>query len=674
MPDGSRRDLPMQQRSLPLNSVNAEKRTADLVWSKGAAVRRMDWWTGERYMEELSLDPAHVRLDRLNAGAPLLAIHNQWDLRAVIGVVQPGTVRLENGEATASVRFDQGDPDADTAFRKVQNGIVRNVSVGYVVHRYEKIDPPGEGGIPTWRAIDWEPVEISLVPVPADAGAQVRGADGKPPEGVRLFPCEFITPAAAAGSSTTTRTTQETTMPEKNGSTTVPAADANAGKTQEQLEAEARAIAQRAAEAERARITEIRERVAQAGLGEDFAKPLIDGGKSVDEACRAIVDEIAKKAKQSAGAITGTRATVVEDERVKLRAAVSAALVHRVNPKGELPNNGAGDFRYMSLHRLAEEILVREGVRVTGLPRGEIAARALMSNSDFPNILLDAFNKRLRDNYIENAPSYQIWSRRAPNAPDFKTINVIAMSNAPDLKLVLEGGEFKRGSLSDGKETYSVSTYGRIVGISRQAVINDDMSAFDRLPRLLAGAARRIENRTVYDTLTGNANMSDGVAIFATGHANLATGTGSALSQTSLTTQRAAMRVQKGRQSEELNLAPAYLIVPGALEQTAYQLTSNQFTPTKSADINEFREGGRTALIPVVEAYLDGKSGGTTKWWLTADYNQMDTIEYCYLDGQEGLYVEQQIGFNVDGIELKARLDFAAAAIDYRGMQQANGV
>ncbi len=673
MPDGSRRELPMQHRMAPMSSMDEEKRTVDVVWTTGAPVRRMDWWTGERYMEELSLEPGHVRMDRMNNGAPLLAVHNQWELRAVVGTVEPGTARLKGGEGIATVRFDDAsDPDAEMAFRKVKNKIVRSLSVGYVVHRYQKIDPPEEGGIATWRAIDWEPVEVSLVPVPADAGAQVRGADGKPPEGVRLFPCEFITPAAAAADSTT-QTRKESTMTTTVTQGGTPAADPNAGKeTPEQ-------IAARAAQAERARVTEIQERAVKSGVGPEFAAPFVRDGKSVDEFCRAVVDEIAKRSAE-ASKINGTRATVVEDERVKLRSAVSAALVHRVNPKAELPN-GAGEYRYMSMLRLAEEILHREGVHVRGLPGMEIAARAMMSTSDFPNILADAFNKRLRQNYIENQPSYSVWARRAPNAPDFKTINVIQLSNAPDLSKVLEGGEFKRGSLSDGKETYSVATYGRIIPITRQALVNDDMSAFDRLPRLLTAAARRLENRTVYGVLVTNGNLSDGGALFnatavttAGGHANLATGTGSVLSASAMITARAGIRVQKGRQSEELNLAPRYAVVPAALEQTIYQLTSNQYTPTKPSDINEFRTGGRTAVQPVVDAYLDGQSGGTTKWWLMADSADIDTVEYCYLDGSEGLYLENQIGFDTDGIELKARLDFAAAAIDFRGMYQSNGV
>jgi hypothetical protein len=662
-----RLELPMQLRLAPVGSVDETTRTVDVTWSTGAGVARFDWWTGERYTEELAMDAGSIRMTRLQTGAPVLAAHNQYDLGAVIGVVERASI--ERGQGIATVRFASGDECADMAWSKVRQGILRNVSVGYIVHRYQKTEAT-DGTPAVWRAIDWEPCEVSFVAVPADAGAQVRAA--VPPEvlaKVRTFPCEFITTTTPAAAGSTTPTRKESHMTDQVTQGGNPAAEHHAENEAPQQ------IAERAAQAERERIGDIQRRCRDAGMTEAFAAALVADGRSVDAACRAIVDEVAKL--KAAPAIVGTRATIVEDGRVKLRQLVSAAIVHRMDPRAQLPE-GAGEFRYMSFVRLAEEVLGHEGVHVRGLSRMQISERALHSTSDFPNILADAFNKRLRQSYVENQPSYTVWARRAPNAPDFKTINVTTLSSAPDLQKVLEGGEIKSGSMSDGKETYQVFTYGRIVGISRQALVNDDLSAFDRIPRLLGNAARRLENRTVYGVLTANAALSDTGALFnvtavttAGGHANFATGTGSVLGTGSLKSGRAAMRVQKGLAAEELNVAPAYLIVPAALEQDAYQLTSNLYTPTKPSDVNEFRIGGRTALAPVVEAVLDATS--TTAWYIAADSTQIDTIEYCFLDGSDGLYLENQIGFDVDGMRIKARLDFAAAAIDFRGLYSGKG-
>jgi hypothetical protein len=77
------------------------------------------------------------------------------------------------------------------------------------------------------------------------------------------------------------------------------------------------------------------------------------------------------------------------------------------------------------------------------------------------------------------------------------------------------------------------------------------------------------------------------------------------------------------------------------------------------------------SLVPIVEPRLDANSA--TAWYLIADPAQVDTVEYCYLEGQQGVYIETKQGFEVDGIEIKARMDFGAAAIDYRGMQKNAG-
>lgn len=671
MPDGlfEAREMPLQSRLMPMTSVDEKARTAIVIWTTGASVRRYDWKFDRYYNEVLSLDPKHVRMERLASGnAPLLDSHSGWGISSVLGVIERASI----APAEATLRFSKRE-DVTPIFGDVVDGILKNVSVGYRVHEVEMIPPADMTSDWTYRAVDWEPFELSLVPIPADAGATVR-EQGRAVSNTCVFR-EFTTPAAAAAGPSTTTTRKEPLMTTAtNGQTTAPAAEPNAGTTAvnaEQIRAEA-------AQAERERVEGITQRCRAANLSEEFRQGLVNGKQGLDAACRAIVDEIART--QTATPVA-TRAEVIEDERTKRRAAMSEAIAHRANPRVAMANNGASEFRYMSLARMAEECLLREGVNVRTMSRMELATRAMHTTSDFANVLLDAANKRLRQAYTENTPSYQRWARRAANAPDFKNINVIQLSNAPNLLKVLEDGEFKAGAMSDGKETYSVATYGRIIPISRQAIVNDDLNAFDRLPSAMAMAARRFENRTVYDILSGTGTLADTGQLFnvtavsagGTGHANYATGTGSVLSATSLSTARTAMRKQKGYQSEELNITPSFLIVSAENEQLAYQLTSNQYTPATSSAINEFRQGGRTALEPIVEAYLSGTTNGDTAWYLGADPNQVDTIEWCYLDGNEGLYLESQIGFEVDGIKLKARLDFAAAPIDYRGLYKGKG-
>jgi hypothetical protein len=168
-------DLPVLSVRADVGGVNKDARTVDLIFSTGASVDRMDYWSGKRYIEKLSMDPAHVRLDRLNAGAPLLDAHSAYSVGDVLGAIQPQSARIEKGKGVATVRFSKRDA-VEPIFQDVVDGIIRNVSVGYRVYKFVE-DTPKDGGTPTRTAIDWEPFEISMVPMPADVGARVRGGD-----------------------------------------------------------------------------------------------------------------------------------------------------------------------------------------------------------------------------------------------------------------------------------------------------------------------------------------------------------------------------------------------------------------------------------------------------------------------------------------------------------------
>ena len=209
-------------------SVDAERRTVEVVWSTGAAVRRRDPWTGKRYDEVLSLEEAHVDLCRLNGGAPLLNTHGAWDLRDVIGVVERAWIARE-GEALvgrATVRFSDR-ADVEPIWRDVASGIVRNVSVGYAVRSYEITETDGQP--PVWRAVDWQPLELSAVPIGADAAAGFRAA-GQPaqPAEPATHPCHLLrrTPAPIPEEPTMTREAETETTPPEAAAAAAPAASA----------------------------------------------------------------------------------------------------------------------------------------------------------------------------------------------------------------------------------------------------------------------------------------------------------------------------------------------------------------------------------------------------------------------------------------------------------------
>lgn len=161
-------------------TYDAATHTIEVIWTTGASVRRRDYMNDVVFDEVLSLAPGHIRLDRLNAGAPLLDSHEDSRLASVLGSVVPGSAKIENGVGVARVKLSTADEDADV-IGKIIDGVIRHLSVGYRIHSYRP--SPGENGADETRhIIDWEPLEISAVPVPADAGSHFRSLSDHAPQ------------------------------------------------------------------------------------------------------------------------------------------------------------------------------------------------------------------------------------------------------------------------------------------------------------------------------------------------------------------------------------------------------------------------------------------------------------------------------------------------------------
>jgi hypothetical protein len=420
------------------------------------------------------------------------------------------------------------------------------------------------------------------------------------------------------------------------------------------------------------RATEIRKAAAAGGMTEQFTAGLIDGNVSLADARTKILEEMA--ARNAAQAPTnGHNPGVTRDSGDVMRHNMAAALLHRFQPKDNPLVDGAGrEYMGLSLVELARVCLNAKGNSMVGRTRDEVALAAL-TTSDFPNILANVANKTLRQGY-QAAPRTFAQFCRQVSAKDFKPINRVQLSDLPALQPLNEQGEYHRSAPTDSKQSYSLATFGEVVAITRKTIINDDTDAFSRIPFMLGVAAATLESNTVWNVILNNQVMGeDSAALFVAGHKNLNTGAGSALAIAGLAAARAAMRKQTGPKGTVLNLTATYLLLPTALEMAALQLIAPinlVGTTTPTAVIPEWVR----SLTPIVEPRLDALTTyGATAWYLAATPGLVDTIEFCYLEGQDGVYIETRQGFDVDGFEIKARLDFAAAAIDYRGLQRNNG-
>jgi hypothetical protein len=652
-------------------SINAEARTVEIVWTTGATVQRRRWegWDEIReYDEELIVKPQAVRLERMNGGAPFLDSHDGWSLRSVLGAVEPGSVRIEGGQGTATIRLTSAPDAADTVHRILEK-TVRHVSVGYRVHRYEITKRDGQREL--WRAVDWEPMEVSAVAMPADPGAHIRAAGAAVPN---LTPCTLTrsdTPAAdaahqkeAAMPNDTLPTTSETDATRSLSPSPAPVVPTPLAPSADTIRAEER---QRAAE-----ITTLCQRH---GLGLDFGADLIARGVALDAARSAILDQLVAQNPTTRGAeITPARVAGPSSTDLGFRDAVTEALLHRHEPGRTPLSTDAREFRGLTLMEMARIAVERRGVNTRGMSKMELATEALMgrasvgyhATADFPFLLANVANKTLRSAYDSTPRTFTAWARQA-TITDFKQVQRTQLGGAPDLQRVPESGEFTYGTIGEGREVYSLLTYGRIVGITRQTLINDDLDAFTRVPSAFGASAADLESDLVYSILTTNPLMGDGLALFVAGHGNL--GTAAAITETSLAEAYRLFGNQRGLEGRQISIQPRYILTPPGTRSVEARKNVTATTPMAVAGVNAF--AGR--LEPIEEPRLI-PAAGADPWFLVADPSRIDTVEYGYLEGNTGPYTETRTGFEVDGIEIKARHDFATKAIDWRGMLRNAGI
>lgn len=626
-------------------SINLEDRSFDVVFVTERQVLMYNWDIGY-FNEILVCEDGAGDLTRLNNGAPLCDTHDTSSVRNILGSV--ASARFENGQGMATVRMSKR-PDVDSVWQDVQDGHIRGVSVGYQPIEYTSVENIAEQTIPSYRATKWEAYEISLAPVQADQDSMVR-SEKKTSYEVNIIDTKKRTMEKEK------ENVQEETKPVE----PVPAAPAT-----EEL-AEAR---KQASIAERTRSKEILKAARAMSLPDEFADELIDSDKTLDQCRAAIIDKVAELNPVK------TRSTqqvhVTADEADKRMTGMTRALEFRVDPRS-VKAADAAEYRSFSLMDFARECLEKNGVNTRSMSRGDIAKSALglkgarsggmYSTGDFPGLLSNVFNKRLRAAYELQDPTFKPFVSET-TATDFRDMMRNQIGDI-SFEPVLEQGEYKASTLAESFEKYRVSKFGRLVLIDWEAIVNDDLSAFNRIPRLIADAAAQKQADIVYNILTSNPNMADGKALFeAATHKNyLAAGT--AISIDSLSAGRAAMRKQKSLGGKVLNLRPKYLVVAPDQEQLAYQYTSTNYTANTQGVINPFAG----MLTPIVEGRLDPNKA----YYLISDPSSIDTIETAFLDGEE-LHTEERIAFEKDGYEFKARMVFGAKAIDYRGMYKNAG-
>ncbi|MBA4256937.1 MAG: hypothetical protein C0445_13790 [Polaromonas sp.] len=368
---------------------------------------------------------------------------------------------------------------------------------------------------------------------------------------------------------------------------------------------------------------------------EAHADDLLERGLTLDQAKAEIVNILATHDQRSGGHLNVRPHTSTDSARERDLIINSLAARMGANVTGEV-------IRSEDCVSLAVRSLQLAGQSVSRHDNRDAIIRRSMTTGDFPHLLGAAVGRVLHQAYTDSPAALKTVSRKA-NLPDFRDRRVVRMGSAPSLEKVNEHGEFRYGAVTDASNTWKLTTYGRIVSLTRQAMVNDDLGGFSDLITKFGQAASRREADELVSVLTVSPAV-DGSPLFHADRSSLIT---DALSVDGLAAAVNKLRMQKELDGGFVLQSPGAIVVPAALEMTALQLVA-AFTPAQASAVQPFQLG------VVVEPRLDAIS--TTDWYLVA--TNQSALEHGYLDGAEGVQTEQEQGFEVDGLSIKARLDF----------------
>lgn len=631
--------LPIQTRFADTsNTWNGDTREVDVVASTGASVTRarMDGWDVVRYEEELVVSDQSVNLARLNDGAAVLDSHDAYSgISASLGVVQRAWI--ENGNLMARIKLHAEGVSAgsDALAGMIRGGTAPKISIGYSIDKVRVVEPKSTKEYERWIVERWTPFEVSFVTVPADAGAGVRHTD-------QTFPCEFN---RAIPPNEEVKDMTDNVMPASTGDAPVEIRSAPA--------VDAVAVRAEALKVERNRVSAIRSLAALHKLPEDMVSVAIDKGTELDAFRAAVLDHLAT-AQEKTPIITATSRASGDDPAVK-RSAMQDAMVARIlrkAPEGEM----ARSFMDFGFADMAAELMGDKG-RLTASRRDDVLHRAFHTTSDFPGLLENIANKVMMARYQAANPTYRMIAKEQ-SFNDFKSHSIVRPGDFPNLLAVNETGEIKAGSVSESKETVALATYARQIRLSRNILVNDDLGAMSDILGSIGQRIADFENATFWAMFVSNPTLAtDGIAVWASGHGNLA-GSGGAISDTSIAAGWSAMMKQTSLDGIKLNVSPRYLVCGPDYMAPAMKATTVISNPRSTADTNV--QGSQLAVV--ADANISGN-----QWYLQADPMAAATHIYGYLNGASGPQIRTDEPFGVLGTALQVVLDFAVGAIDYRG-------
>jgi hypothetical protein len=298
------------------------------------------------------------------------------------------------------------------------------------------------------------------------------------------------------------------------------------------------------------------------------------------------------------------------------------------------------------MHRLAEAAKLVAGVLAGTRP--VYLLEAALSTSDFPLLFADILDRQVLAAYREWTPTWPAIAQRR-TVRDFRTAKIYPPAYGADSRLVevAQLAEYPESTITEqAATTLTVKKYGRRIGFSWEAMINDDLDQLKNIPTRFAAAARRTEQLAVTELYVDASGPH--ASLYTGGNLNIVT-SNPPLSIAALQTAMTVLAAMKGENGEPILIETVTLVVPPALEITARNiLNALQLELTTAGGV---RDGGtgeqrlivqnwmRNKLNLVVDPYIPvtaSSANGNTSWFLFANPNEgRPALTIAFLRGHE---------------------------------------
>jgi hypothetical protein len=485
------------------SSFNADTNEVEVVFATENPV--LTYIGGERVYEVLDCSGAACELERLNAGGPVLDSHNDWSLDSQFGTVVRAWMDATTKEGKAILRLSKTEADKNKV-EKIKDGIHTNISVR--ARRKQMMDTGiMKDGVPIYRTMLWEPQEISFVTVPGDHGSRVKRDAGQGDENeVTIFQHIKNSEMTEAEKAARKAVIDQVCRGLQLGDDYAMALVADESVTEDiarsraieefarrQAKPDADEAAKKAAKAATERAIGISDLCRKLNLDGEYAKGLIaDETITLDIARSMAIDKAAEMQNQQLGNLGGQHTASLKpdaERELKRAQAKEHAIMQRagivlLDDNGSPVKYDPDVYRGMTLMEIANEGLIERGMNPRTMSVQEkkqwllnpeaaiIRSAGQMTTSDFPAITENVLNKFGLQRYMLAERTWEPLVKRR-TVRDFKPISNVRMNDVvvDETSEILEGGEYTQVKMTDGKESYKITKYGKKAVLSWEALI-----------------------------------------------------------------------------------------------------------------------------------------------------------------------------------------------------------